>query len=288
MPEGGVVERRRVERRADARVADLTLPELRRMLVTTTLFVIVLVLFLWMVRTVVIAAILGVVIATYLRPLYSRLLGRLRRRSVAAFATLVLVLLPLAALLVYSYVEVAQAAQYLAAHQDEVTARIVAAARRLPFLADVDVAGSARAWVLAASDYGARLPGVVKRTVVSFSVGATIFFFTTGYILTDAETVVAYVRGKVPPRYAELAGALEANVRGVLYGAVYATLVTQALKTAVIFLLNVAFHVPLAAVLAIVAFIIGFFPIVGSWSVYVPVAAWLAIFRDAPGQALVM
>ena len=40
--------------------------------------------------------------------------------------------------------------------------------------------------------------------------------------------------------------------------------------------------------LAIVSFIIGFFPIVGSWSVYVPVAAWLAIFRDAPGQALAM
>ena len=40
--------------------------------------------------------------------------------------------------------------------------------------------------------------------------------------------------------------------------------------------------------LAIVSFIIGFFPIVGSWSVYVPVAAWLAVFRDAPGQALAM
>ena len=52
--------------------------------------------------------------------------------------------------------------------------------------------------------------------------------------------------------------------------------------------MNVAFHVPLAAVLAIMSFIIGFFPIVGSWSVYVPVAAWLAIFRDAPGQALAM
>jgi predicted PurR-regulated permease PerM len=34
--------------------------------------------------------------------------------------------------------------------------------------------------------------------------------------------------------------------------------------------------------------VIGFFPIVGSWSVYVPVALWLAIFRNAPGQALVM
>jgi predicted PurR-regulated permease PerM len=41
-------------------------------------------------------------------------------------------------------------------------------------------------------------------------------------------------------------------------------------------------------VLAIVSFIIGFFPIVGSWSVYLPVAGWLAVFRDSPGQALAM
>ena len=45
---------------------------------------------------------------------------------------------------------------------------------------------------------------------------------------------------------------------------------------------------PLAGVLAILSFIIGFFPIVGSWSVYVPVAGWLAIFGDAPGKALAM
>jgi predicted PurR-regulated permease PerM len=46
--------------------------------------------------------------------------------------------------------------------------------------------------------------------------------------------------------------------------------------------------VPLAGVLAILSFIIGFFPIVGSWSVYVPVAGYLAVFRDAPGQGLAM
>ena len=46
--------------------------------------------------------------------------------------------------------------------------------------------------------------------------------------------------------------------------------------------MNLAFSVPLAAVLAIVSFIIGFFPIVGSWSVYLPVAAWLV---DLPRRA---
>jgi predicted PurR-regulated permease PerM len=46
--------------------------------------------------------------------------------------------------------------------------------------------------------------------------------------------------------------------------------------------------VPLAAVLALASFIIGFFPIVGSWSIYVPVALWLLIFRSAPTSALLM
>jgi hypothetical protein len=52
-------ERRRVDRRLNARVADLTLPELRRILITTTLGAVVLLAFLWMVRTVVIAAVLA-------------------------------------------------------------------------------------------------------------------------------------------------------------------------------------------------------------------------------------
>jgi predicted PurR-regulated permease PerM len=74
----------------------------------------------------------------------------------------------------------------------------------------------------------------------------------------------------------------------VLYGAIYATLLTQALKSGVIFLLNELFGVPLAGVLAVLSFIVGFFPIVGSWTIYVPVAAWLFVFRDSPVQAGLM
>jgi len=89
----------------------------------------------------------------------------------------------------------------------------------------------------------------------------------------------------VPPRYGQLAGALETNVRGVLYGAVYSTLVTQSLKSVILLVLFVAFRVPLAPVLTVLSFIIGFFPIVGSWSVYLPVAGWLLVFQDAPAAA---
>ncbi len=281
-------DRRRIERRASPRVADLALPEFRRIVVTSTLFVVVLVLFLWMVRTVVIAAILAIIVAFYLRPVYRWILARVGRPSIAAFLALTAVVVPIIALSIYSYLEIRGAAAYLSQNQDEVVRRIDVALRRIPFLAGTTFTEQVREMVLVASNYGTTIAGELREAMVQLAVSTAVFFFTTFYILTDADTISAYVRGKIPPRYSELVTTLEGNVRGVLYGAVYATLVTQTIKSVVILLMNFAFGVPLAAVLAILSFVIGFFPIVGSWSVYVPVAAWLVIFRDAWFEAVVM
>jgi len=280
-------DRRRNERRLNHRLADLTLPEFRRMLITTTLFVIVAVLFLWMVRTVIIAAILGVVVAVYTRPMYHKLEGRIGKGA-AATVTLIVVIVPVIALLVYSYSEIKDVAQYVEAHQDEIVNKIDVAVRKLPFMGSADTGETVRRYVLAASDYGLRIPGMIRSAMSTFAIAATIFIFTTFYVLVDAEKITAYLRSKVPPRYSELAAALESNVTGVLYGAVYSTFVTQALKSAILFVLFVLFRVPLAGVLVILSFIIGFFPIVGSWSVYVPVALWLLVFREAPVQAIAL
>src|ERR1044071_1030312 len=91
-------ERRRIERRTNPTLAELTLPELRRMMVTTIMFVIVLVLFLWMVRTVIIAAILGIIVASFARPLYLWLLRKLPSTIVAATITMLLLIVPVVAL----------------------------------------------------------------------------------------------------------------------------------------------------------------------------------------------
>ena len=281
-------DRRRVERRTDARVADLSLPEFRRMTITSLLSAVVLVLFLWMVRTVIIGAILAVVIAVYLRPLHARLARATGRPALAAVLTLVVVILPVLVALAYSYWEILGIVQYLETHQSQVADQIDAAVRRLVFLEDADTGATIRRWVARASDYGAAIPGELSEALVEFSVSTTIFLFTAFYTFTAGAGVAAYVRATIPPRYAELARALEGNVRGVLYGAIYATLLTQTLKSAVILGMNLAFDVPLAAVLALLSFVIGFFPIIGSWSVYVPVALWLLVFRDAPVAAAMM
>src|SRR5258706_12883948 len=98
-------DRRRTERRTNARLGDLTLPELRRIAITTVLFAVVLGLFLWMVRDVLIAGIMGIVMAAYMRPLYRRLLTTVKHPSLAAMLALAIIIIPVIAALVYSYVE---------------------------------------------------------------------------------------------------------------------------------------------------------------------------------------
>ena len=281
-------DRRRTERRTDQNLAELTLPEFRRMLLTTTLFVIVLLLFLWMVRTVIIATILGVVVAVYLRPVYLRFLKAIPNRTTSATITLLIVIVPVIALLIYSYLEIADVATYVDAHRQGIAAKIDAALHRIPFMQKANTGESVERWVVIASNYGTSIPNTIRAALGSFAIAATIFIFTAFYFMIDAERIGAYLRSKIAPRYQELMTSLEENVRGVLYGAIYSTFLTQAIKSLIILAMNLMFHVPLAGVLAILSFIIGFFPIVGSWSVYLPVACWLAIFRDAPGQALIM
>ena len=281
-------DRRRTERRTNQNLAELTLPEFRRMLLTTTLFVIVLLLFLWMVRTVIIATILGVVVAVYLRPVYLRFLKAIPNRTTSATITLLIVIVPVIALLIYSYLEIADVATYVDAHRQGIAAKIDAALHRIPFMQKANTGESVERWVIIASNYGTSIPNTIRAALGSFAIAATIFIFTAFYFMIDAERIGAYLRSKIAPRYQELMTSLEENVRGVLYGAIYSTFLTQAIKSLIILAMNLIFHVPLAGVLAILSFIIGFFPIVGSWSVYLPVACWLAIFRDAPGQALIM
>jgi predicted PurR-regulated permease PerM len=281
-------ERRRVERRGNSRLGDLTLPEVRRILITTLLGAIVLALFLWMVRTVVIAAILGLIIGFYIRPLHLWLARRTGNRTLSAILTLLAFIVPVLVVLAYSYSELSDVVAYASQHQEEIVAKVDAAVQRVPFLKNARANDALGKMVIAITAYGAQLPLQVRAALKEFTVSATIFLFTAYYILIEADKVGGYLAGKIPPRYGELRRALEVNVRGVLYGAIYSTLLTQTLKSLIILGMNLAFRVPLAGALAVISFIIGFFPIVGSWSVYVPVAIWLIIFRDATGSAIAM
>src|SRR4051812_11347391 len=146
-------ERRRLERRTNARLSELTVPELRRMMVTTLLFTVVLILFLWMVRTVIIAGFLGAVVAAYLRPVYHWLRRRLKNRTTAGFIAILLLIAPLIGLLAYSYAEIADFAKYVDLHKTEIATQIDVALRKLPFLRSANISDSVGRWVAAASNY---------------------------------------------------------------------------------------------------------------------------------------
>src|SRR5512140_1428691 len=156
------MERRRLERRTNARFSELTVPELRRMLVTTLLFAVVMVLFLWMVRTVIIAGFLGAVVAAYLLPVYHWFYRKIPSKGVAAAISLTLLIAPLIALLAYSYDEIADFAAYVDLNKTDIAARINLSLRGLPFLKNVNVSESVSHWVLVASNYGAGIPGIVR------------------------------------------------------------------------------------------------------------------------------
>src|SRR5579862_4894059 len=247
-------DRRAIERRANATLAEITLPELRRMMITTVVFVIVLVLFLWMVRDVIIASILGAIVASYARPVYLRIRRRARHAGLAATLTLILLIVPAMALGVYSYIQINDVAAYVSSHQDSIAAQIDRSLRQIPFAANAN-AETIRKWVGAGATFGDDWLARIRAAVANIAIAATIFLFTAFYILVDAETIVRYIRSKIPPRYTSLTEALESNMRGVLYGAIYSTFLTQAVKSLLIFLMNLAFRVPLSGALAILAFV---------------------------------
>jgi predicted PurR-regulated permease PerM len=281
-------DRRRRERRTDLTVGELTLPEVRRIVITSVLFLIVLGLFLWMVRTVLIAGLLALIFATYLRPLCSRLGEATQHRGIAAMLTIVMVILPVIAVIVYSYIELRDAAGYVTTNQEQIIRQVDDALRRLPLLEGRSFSEQIRNAVLAASNYGTEFVGELRETGADFIISASVFLFTMFYVLTRGGAIGDYARSRIPARYTELSATLERNVSGVLYGTIYATLLTQTLKSLIILAMNLIFGVPLAFVLAILSFVIGFFPIVGSWSVYVPVAAWLLIFGNSWVSALIV
>ncbi|HYP52048.1 MAG TPA: AI-2E family transporter, partial [Pyrinomonadaceae bacterium] len=113
----------------------------------------------------------------------------------------------------------------------------------------------------------------------------SIFFFTVYYILTQRVRLAAYIKLRVPGDYLPLYEKLSKNVGAALHGALLAVLIDQSIKGFLILAMNLAFGVPLAVVLGIVTFLVGFFPLLGEWAVYVPVSVYLLVFRNDPTSA---
>ena len=274
-------DRRREDRRSTfVRLADYTIPELRKALVTTALMLAITTLFIYMVHEVVVAIIAGVVLGIYLIPFQLWGERRLSNEQLTAILTITLVTVPLVIVLAYSWNELSNAAEYLSEHRQEVAAQITEAIQRVPYGENLEVTEDMPRWVAAAANRSSEYVEALQETMDIIILSIAVFLFTVFYILTDHTGIARYLSSKVPGRYRELADEITENVRHVAYGALYATFLTQIVKSLIVLAMNLIWDVPLAVVLAIASFFIGFLPVVGSWSVYVPVAIYVMVFQE--------
>jgi len=189
------------------------------------------------------------------------------------------------AVLAYGWYEVTGAARVVLADRGETITAVGRSLSRYSGLDYEETRAGLESALAGALTRAAHAAEELREGAALLVVSAVIFFFTLFYVLTRRERLVAYVKLRIPGEFLPLYERLSVNVGGALRGALWAVFIDQAAKGAVILVLNLIFGVPLAALLALIAFFVGFFPLLGVWAVYVPVSLYLLVFRDAPTAA---
>ena len=267
------------------RLIDLTVGDATRDLFYGTASLLVVDLFLLLVGKVLVALLLGIVAGVYLIPVQEWLERRLRARAGSALVTITLIVVPLLALVGYGWYELSGYANQVSIRQAEITEAISRSlARYLPVTYEDARAGLQRAFTEAVVRSGKAIDELREASALLLA-SAAIFFFTVFYVLTQRTRLAAYLKLRVPGEYLPLYEKLSENVGGALHGALWAVFIDQSFKAAVILVCNFLFGVPLAVALALAAFLVGFFPLLGVWMVYIPISIYLLVFREQPTAA---
>lgn len=260
------------------RLSELTIGDAKRIVVYTAATLLALLLFILLVGKVLVALLLGVVAGAYLLPVQEWLERRLRAGAGSALVTIALIVVPLAALAGYLWYELSGYSNLVNEKREEIISGISGSLERY-VSKETTRAGLETAFAEAVTRSGEAIQELRKRSAILLA-SAAVFFFTVFYVLTQRVRLASYIKLRVPGEYLPLYEKLTKDVGGALRGALLAVSIDQALKGIVIFVLNIVFGVPLALVLGVVAFLIGFFPLLGEWAVYIPVSVYLIVFRD--------
>ncbi len=266
---------------------DLRVGDAKRVVVYGTALILAVLLFVLLVKEVLVALLLGAVAGAYLLPVQEWLERRLRARAGSALITIALLVVPLVTIIGYGWYELSDYAETVQEKQHEITDAISRAfARYLPVKYEEARSGLQQAFGEAVLRSGEAANELRERAALLLA-STAIFFFTAFYVLTQRIRLASYIKVRVPGDYLPLYEKLNENVGGALRGALWAVFIDQAMKGLVILALNLAFGVPLAVALALVAFLVGFLPLLGVWIVYIPVSIYLLVFRDQPTAAAV-
>ncbi|HEU4596297.1 MAG TPA: AI-2E family transporter [Pyrinomonadaceae bacterium] len=264
---------------------DLTLSEARSLVIYGAATLLAVVLFFLLIGKVLVALLLGVVAGAYLVPVQEWLERRLRARAGSAVITILLIIVPLVALVGYGWYEMSDYSRAVVGRQKEITASISDSLSRHLGVSYKETQDALQAAFSEALVRSAEALEEFRKGAALLLASATVFFFTVFYVLTHRTKLKAYIKLRVPGEFLPLYEKLSENVGGALRGALWAVFIDQSVKALIIFVCNLVFDVPLAVALALAAFLVGFFPLLGVWVIYVPVSLYLLVFRDAPGAA---
>ncbi|MBV9209756.1 MAG: AI-2E family transporter [Acidobacteria bacterium] len=267
------------------RLGDLTVGDAKRILVYGIMVILAIVLFGMLIGHVLVALLLGIVAAVYLLPVQEWLERHLRARAGSALISIALIVVPLVALTAYAWHEMSSYSSSVIEKQDEIINSISNSLESyLPGMRESTRTGLQTAFAAAVSRSAEAIQGLKSKSALLLS-SLAVFFFTVFYVLTQRTRISSYIKLRVPGDYLPLYEKLTENIGAALRGALRAVFIDQCLKALGILILNFVFGVPLAVVLAIVTFLIGFFPLVGEWAVYVPISIYLFVFRGEPVSA---
>jgi predicted PurR-regulated permease PerM len=268
------------------RLGDVTVGEAKRAAIYAGLTALALFLFVRLLGEVLVGLLLGAVAGAYLLPVQEWLERRLRARAGSALITIALIVVPLAATVGYGWYEMSG---YSAEVQNPGRREHIISSISQSLSEYVAVENTRavlqNAFGQAVVRSGAAIEEFKERTAMLL-VSATVFFFTLFYVLTQRARLAAYIKLRVPGDFMPFYEKLGVNVGGALRGALFAVMVDQTAKSVAVLIMNLAFGVPLAVALALVTFLVGFFPLLGEWAVYIPVSIYLLVFQHRPGAAL--
>lgn len=267
------------------RLTELTIGEAKRVAVYTLLGLLAAALLAALLGRLLIALLLGVVTAAYLLPLQRWFERRLRARDGSALVTIALIVLPLAALVIYVAYELSAYTSLLQDQRQNVIQLVSSALAQYLPLAPATTRACLETAFAAAVASAVETVQTLRRQMPLLLASLTLFFFTVFYVLTKRESLKAYLKLRVPGAYLPLYERLAANIGGALNGVLRAVFVDQLIKAVAILVLNLVFDVPLAVALALLTFLIGFFPLLGEWAIYIPVSIYLLVFQQAPVNA---
>ncbi|HEV2912751.1 MAG TPA: AI-2E family transporter [Pyrinomonadaceae bacterium] len=269
------------------RLSELTVGDAKRILVYGVVVVLAVGLFALLVGKVLVALLLGVVAGVYLLPVQEWLEKRLGARAGSALITIALIVVPLIAIVSYAWYELSDYSNLVHTRRNDIIESISnSLGRYLPITREGTRASLKIAFAEAVTRSAEASEELRKRAAFLLA-SLALFFFTLFYVLTQRIRIATYLKMRVPGDYLPLYEKLAANVGGALRGALRAVFIDQTLKALVILVLNFVFGIPLALVLAIITFLLGFFPLLGEWAVYVPVSVYLLVFRHEPISAAI-